>query len=519
MIDWSAPSEPGVYLFKNSSGEIVYVGKAKSLSNRLANYRANNLSGKTAELMKQAVCLEVIACRNESEALVLENTLIKQHRPRFNVDLKDNVYYAYLKITNEEFPRILVTRKKSVLRGEKLLGPFVSGFGRSVALREASRLFGIRTCKTLPKQACLQYHLGFCSAPCIGKISKEEYAKNVKSAQSILQGETGEVEARLKGEMKQASERMEYERAKELRDRINGLQRIKEKQLMESNNVGSEDFFGFVQDGEQLRCCVLLSRNGLIAKKDSFSLQTIGESPQAELLLRYYETRPLPQKVFALFENGEEVTALRQILSKQASELFVPVRGDKLSLVKLAEKNAAMAVGVAGSSKESLALQKALGLSKPPAVIDCFDASNFYGKQLVGSCVRLVDGKPEKSSYRRFRIKSVSEQDDFASMREIVFRRYRAILEKGEKQADLVLIDGGVGQLHAALQAFSELGIEPPIAALAKREEEVFLPDLLQPLKLQKNHDGLKLLMRCRDEAHRFAIAYNRKRRRMESSY
>ncbi len=519
MIDWRAPSEPGVYLFKDASGKIVYVGKAASLANRLSNYRSNSLEGKSAELMRTAASLELIACRNETEALVLENTLIKQHRPTFNILLKDSVQYAYVKVTNEEFPRLLTTRKKDVLKGEKLLGPYVSGQGRSIALRETSRLFGIRICNPLPKQACLQYQLGFCTAPCIGKISKEDYAANVDSAVAVLSGKTQKVEESLSQQMQQASQEENFERALELRNRLEAIGRIKQRQLMESQNAGNEDFFGFVKDGGKLRVCVLKSRAGLILGREQYVLDAIGESPEAEFILRYYDSQPLPEKAFASIESASVASALSQLLKLSGGRFLVPQKGDKLELVKLAEKNAALAIGVAGSSQEAIALQKALGLIKPPSRLDCFDVSNLAGKQVVGSCVRLLDGKPEKSFYRRFRVRTVTGQDDFASMKEIVFRRYRGALEKGEPLPDFVLIDGGIGQLHAAMEALSELSLELPIASLAKKEEEIYLPDLLKPLKIGKSHAGLRLLMRARDEAHRFAITYNRKRREMESPF
>ncbi len=521
MIDWNAPSSPGVYIFRSKPGEVLYVGKANNLSARLAHYK--NGSGhepKTANLVREAESLELIACRNEADALILENTLIKQHRPKYNISLKDSTYYAYLKITNEEFPRILTVRKRETAPGEKLIGPFVSGQGRGTALRETMRTFGIRICKQLPDKACLQYHLGFCTAPCIGKISKEDYGNNVRKAEEVLRGKTEEVEKAIGQEMEQASARMDYERALQLRERLSSLQKIKQKQLMETQAFGNEDFFGFVRDGEKLRCCVLNSKSGIILNRDSFVVEAIGESPFSELILRYYESHQLPQKVFASIE-GSEAQALSQILSSHSSELAVPKKGDKLALVMLAEKNAGLAVGVAASSSEAIALQKALALRKPPASIDCFDVSNFGGKQNVGSCVRLLDGQPDKKNYRRFKVRQLLEgqQDDFASMQEIVYRRYASALKAQEGMPDLVLIDGGPGQLHSALKAFGELGIDLPIAALAKQEEEIYLPDLLAPRRLPKSHAGLQLLQRARDEAHRFAIKYNRKRRKMESGY
>lgn len=526
LIDWSAPSEPGVYLFKSISGEIIYVGKAKSLRERLAHYRAGGLDSKTSELIKHADFLELIACRNEADALVLENTLIKQHRPKYNVSLKDSSYYAYLKITGEEFPRILTTRKREQSRGEKLLGPFVSGFSRQIALRETRRAFGIRICQKLPKQACLQFHLGFCTAPCIGKISRAEYAENVGKAESVLSGKTEEVEKTLENEMKQASERLDYERALQLRERISAISRIRQKQLMEFRSDGDEDFFGFVKEGSKVRCCVLNSRLGVVLNRDAFAVEAIGESPLAEIILRYYDSRSLPKRVFAIVEGEGEFAALSKILSLQSCELVSPQKGDKLSLVRLAEKNAALSLGVVGSSQEAIALQKSLGLYRPPASIDCFDVSNLAGRQNVGSCVRLVDGKPDKKNYRRFKVRGVEGQDDFASMKEIVYRRYLGVLKAGgegesakDSLPDLVLIDGGPGQLHSAMAALGELGIDLPIAALAKKEEEIYLPDLLAPRKLSRGNSGLKLLQRCRDEAHRFALKYNRKRREMESGY
>lgn len=519
MIDFNAPKEPGVYLFKSNSGKILYVGKAKDLHARLSHYKTPERGSKTEHLMREARGLEYIACRNETEALVLENTLIKQHQPPYNIMLKDNSQYAYLKFTDEEFPRLLTVRKRDARRNEKLLGPFVSGRGRSVAAYEVRRMFGLRICDPLPKKECLQYHMGFCTAPCIGKINSQEYAQNVKRAARVLTGHTEQVEDALKAEMDAASQRLDYERALELRERLNALARIKDRQLMETQRMGNEDYFGFVQDGEKLRCCVLNSRDGLIVNKDYFTVQAIGESAISQILLRYYDDRALPHKLYARLENPQEEAGVAQILAERQCQLVVPQRGDKLELLKLAEKNTALAIDVDGVTNETLALQRALGLSRPPKVIDCFDVSNLAGKQNVGSCVRFTDGKAEKSSYRRFMIRTVTGQDDFASMKEIVYRRYRGAVEKNERMPDLVLIDGGPGQLHAAMAALGELGIELSLATLAKKEEEVYLPELQQPLQLNRRGEALKLLQRCRDEAHRFAITYNRRRRKMESEF
>ncbi len=519
MIDFSsAPKAPGVYIFKAASGQILYVGKAKDIANRISNYK-NPTDAKTAALMRLVKSVEFIVCRNESEALVLENTLIKQHKPDYNISLKDGEQYAYLKVTDEKFPRILVTRKRAVKRGEKLLGPFTSGEGRFVALREATRTFGIRICNELPHTACLQYRLGFCTAPCIGKISEKDYGDNVKAATNLLSGKTAEVEGRLDEEMKLASKNEDFERALELRNRMAAISRIKARQLMETYHSGNEDFFGFVTAGEKMAVCVLKSRGGVISGRDSFTVDAIGESPQAEFILRYYESHPMPEKAFAALQNEADGQALSQLLAAGGCAFAIPKKGDKLELVSVAEKNAALSSGVAGSSQAALAVQKSLGLSRPPARIDCFDASNLAGKQIVGSCVRFLDGRPEKSFYRRFQVKSTPTQDDFASMKEIVYRRYRGALEKSEPMPDLVLIDGGIGQLHAAMQGLQDLSLEFPIAALAKREEELYIPDSMTPIKLPHSSAGLRLLMACRDEAHRFAVKYNRVRRKIESGY
>ena len=520
MIDWnkiSAPDAPGVYLFKSAGGKILYIGKANSLRARLAQH-ASAREEKGARLGLEADSIEFFACRNEADALILENTLIKQHRPHYNIDFKDSDYYAYLKVTAESFPRIIVTRKRQIRRGEKLIGPFVSGIGRSVALREVQRLFKLRVCRKLPNQSCLQYEMGFCSAPCIGKISREEYVANVRSAQAVLQGGTKVVEDQLRSQMSQASGRLDFERSIELRERLSVLQRIRQRQLMDEPSEGDEDFFGFVRTGGKTSCCVLKARKGLICSKELFSfedLDGLGESAQAQFVLRYYDNNKPPRKAFSVVGNAEE-QALQSILGGQGCSFVSPQKGSKLELVRLAEKNAALSQGVAGSSKEAIELQRALSLPTPPALIDCFDVSNFGGKQNVGSCVRLSDGKPDKQNYRRFLVRGVQGQDDFSSMREIVLRRYKGALAKGEKLPDLVIIDGGPGQLHSALDALGELAVDLPVVALAKKLEEIYLPDKLAPLLLPRSGAALKLVQRARDEAHRFALKYNRKRRQME---
>ena len=509
------PALPGVYLMKDAAGDVIYVGKATSLRSRLSQYFQQPLdSPKTRALVSQIASIEFVVAKDANEALILESNLIKSYQPKYNMALKDAKHYSYLAITDEAFPRLLLARKNSTgkfrIRAARFFGPFVEGAKREVSARYLRKLFRIRICGKLPKKECLQYHLGACDAPCIGRISAEDYAANVTALCSVLGGKVGakDLMALLHARMMEASDERDYEKAASLRDQMESLRIFFERQRVEKVRRTDEDFLWFQRIGGMLYVQILRSRNGVIGRAERHSVAVKEqEDPEISFCLQYYppEADVLPDAAYTNLPQE----AIAQLNSSLRSSVFrVPGR-DKSKVLEIA----------AGSLMHGefepavLKLKAELGLESPPLVIETFDISTLFGEESVGSMVRFVNGQPDKAGYRRFRIKGVEGQDDFAMVKEVVSRRYSRLVNEGGPFPDLVLIDGGAGQLHAAMDGMDEAGIRLPVAAIAKREEEVYLPEKLETLRMQKSNPALMLLQRCRDEAHRFAIGYHRLRR------
>jgi excinuclease ABC subunit C len=507
------PALPGVYLMKDKEGNVIYVGKAASLRSRLSQYFSDRVEGKTKFLVSQIESIEFIVVKNENEALVLESNMIKNYMPRYNLALKDAKHFSYLAVTNELFPRLLVARKNSAgqfrmkLKSARFFGPFVEGSKRAISARYLRKLFRIRICNKLPKKECLQYHIGNCDAPCIGNISEGEYKKDVDALVSILEGKN-EVRLIMKiltERMERASERMDYEHAASLRDQIDSLKIFFDRQRVEKIRRTDEDFVFFKRIGGTLYVQILRSRNGVIGKTEKHSI-AIKEQEEPELMfaLQYYASE-VPDRIYSNLKTTE-IQKLNQAL---ATDAFHFPSKDKAKVLDIASQS--LELGEIDSSV--LKLKEELKLENNPIIIETFDISTLFGEESVGSMVRFVNGLPDKNNYRRFKIKNVEGQNDFEMIKEVVFRRYSRLLKEGGPLPDLILIDGGAPQLHAAMDAMDEAGVRLPVAGLAKKEEEIYLPGKMETLHLQKNNPALQLLQRCRDEAHRFAISFHRSRR------
>lgn len=536
------PTRPGVYLFRDARGRILYVGKAKSLRPRVRSYfNAADAQGlKTRELVRRVADVETIVVDTEAEALILENNLIKEHRPRFNISLKDDKTYPYIRVTVQEpFPRVNVTRRL-IRDGARYFGPYTDVRRMRHTLELVKKLFTVRSCsyrlpEDAPTRPCLDYHIGRCKAPCVALQSAEEYRGMIDDVIDILQGRTRRAAARLRERMKDAAAAMNFEEAAELRDALSRLEQLESRQKVVDLHGSDRDVLGLARDGEEACGVVLRIREGKLLGRETTFLANLGEEPDGTVLsafaTRYYAVRSAehaedipPEVIFSLdFEDRPTLEEVLRERSGRAVHARVPQRGEKVLLVELAEQNARHLLeerrllqrAAEDRAPDSLyELQQVLGLSAVPREIVCFDISHTQGAEMVASAVVFRNAKPDKAEYRKFRIRGEWSNDDFRSMHEVVTRFFRRRLEEGVSLPDLAVIDGGKGQLSSAVAALQALGIaEQPVASLAKREEEVFLPGRSAPLRIPPRSDALRLLQRIRDEAHRFAVTYNRKLR------
>lgn len=513
----TAPSSPGVYIFRNSSGVPIYIGKAKNIRNRVSSYFGSDLLDRTQQMVQSARTLEFIVTDSEAEALLLESNLIKQHYPKYNIDLKDNEKFTYILITDEEYPRMLLVRKNRAGRvagGKgKLFGPFLSGSAYVLVASTLRKIFKLRTCRLGQKRPCLQYHLGFCTGVCAGLVTRKEYMEQVEKLRSVLSGgkKLGQVMEDMGREMKEAAKKRQFERALALRNSIRSLSSLLERQKFEREGEGNEDFISLLSHQGKTYAQLFMQINGVIRDRRKYEFISLSGDPLSEFLPRFYEAGGIPRRIYVESEP-ESKSALENYLSGKRSgavSILSPEKGDKKKLLDLLRKN--ILLEISGTADPALLeLQRALSLPTIPRVIECFDISNLFGTSVVGSMVQLVNGKPNKSAYRRFRIRTVEGQDDFASMREIVLRRYYRLKLERAQLPDLVVIDGGPGQLSAALSALSELQLEIPVVSLAKEFEEIYSPERALPLRLPRSSSALQCLQHARDEAHRFGISYHR---------
>src|SRR5918994_279010 len=506
------PEEPGVYLMKDNEGGIIYIGKAKNLRKRITSYFSRhdpNLGWKTSRLVDRIADIDFIITDNEIEAFLLESNLIKRYRPVFNIELKDQQRYTYLKITDEAFPRLLVARRNRAgeFTGPKgrIYGPFVRGSSKYLTVGLLRKLFKVRVCNRLPKTPCLQYFIKNCEAPCIANVMREQYMMNIVGLQNILEGKSSidKFVEQMHAEMKRASELGDYERAKEIRDTLYRLNNLRIKQKMEKAVA---------------HVMALRRTRGVISDRKKFEFDLVGDNSLSSFLLQYYSSVPMIPRFVYVNEDLEDKQVLEMSLEKIAEHkvsifnVEKTLTKDKRQLMGLIIRNLSIYIE-RGYDPAVVELKNALKLTSMPEVIDCFDVSNLGISITVGSCVRFINGKPSKNYYRRFNIRTVVGQNDFAMMGELVRQRYSSA---GEKIPDLILIDGGRGQLGAAIMSLRSLGIsDVPCISLAKENEEIYVVGSKDPVALPKSNAGLKMLQYARDEAHRFSLAYNIKLRKL----
>jgi excinuclease ABC subunit C len=537
------PTRPGVYLFRDAGGEILYIGKAKSLRSRVRGHFSQDAahSMKQEELVRRVADVETMVVGSEAEALLLESNLVKAHQPRFNIRLKDDKRYPYIKVTVQEpFPRVFVTRTVEN-DGSKYFGPYTEVAAMRQALEVVKRAYTVRSCRydlpgETPERPCLDYHIGRCLAPCVGLQSRDDYRGMIDEVLEVLGGDVSAVRARVGRELAERVEKLDFERAVTLRDTLIGLDALERRQRALDVKGGDQDVIGVARDGDHASGVLLRIRRGKLLGREVHHFTNLEmedeEAVMAAVATQFYlgrgelGVRDLPREVL-LPVDFEDRDALEWLLGEETERrvrLRVPRRGEKRRLVELAAQNARHVLEERSVMDESVRaraddvlyeLQEALELKVVPRLVVCFDISHTQGTEVVGSAVVFENGEPKKSDYRRFRIRGDWGNDDVRSMREVVGRYFRRRVEEGLPLPDLAVIDGGKGQLGAAASAVLDAGApDTTVCALAKREEELYLVGAAEPLRLPRSHGGLRFLQRLRNEAHRFAHAYNRNLRR-----
>ena len=512
------PDRPGVYIMRDDSDTIIYIGKAKSLIKRVKSYFREKLDRpKTQILMSHFDSLEYIVTNSEKEALILEATLIKKHRPRYNVQLKDDKRYPYVKITDEEFPRLVITR--NVTKNGVYFGPFTDVGSVKQTVKFLKSLFKIRTCRNM-NGPCLNSQIDLCYAPCDGRISKEEYCEIINKIDLFFQGKYSDIVRNLKSEMVEAAEAEEYEKAAVIRDQIASIEEIMEKQFVDLvDDDLDQDVIALAPGENEVVVIIMPIRNGKIVGRDDFLMSASQYDSTSEIMFAFIQqyygyNRHVPKQIL-LDEDIDEKELLEDWLSDLRGnkvKIKVPQKGVKLRLVKMARKNAEIIKHQKKSMESALVeLKKYLKLERMPRVIEGYDISNISGKFAVGSKVSFRDGKPNKRMYKHFRMETPGP-NDFAMMEELLTRRLKLI--ESDPEPDLIVIDGGRGQLGMACGVLEKLNLTHiPIIGLAKEFEEIFIPNSSRPIIIPKNNKALHLLQQVRDESHRFAITYHRKLR------
>ncbi len=530
--------KPGVYLYKNKHGEIIYIGKAKVLRNRVRSYfqDSRTIDSKTAHLVSRIADFETIITDTEVEALILEANLVKEHKPRYNINLKDDKSFPFIRVTNEPYPRIFPTRK-IIKDGSRYFGPYTNVVRMKALLSTIKKIFPIRSCnlplnaKTISEKkfkVCLNYHIHRCHGPCEGFVSQEEYTRTINYIVDFIKGNTSHLEKDIRQRMLELSSELRFEEAARLRDQLNSITMFSERQKVLDNHLNDRDIIATAVDDGDACSVVFRVREGKIVSKDNFFLEHVkGESLAAitKVFLQqfYLKVDDVPPEILVPGHFGDDHAALQEWLSQKCGKrvtLVHPKRGEKVRLLDMCARNAGHHLDelklkkmqskeyIAGSVK---ALQQALQLEAAPRRIEGFDISNIQGTNPVASMVCFINGRAAKGEYRRFKIRSKESPDDFLMMYEAVKRRYTRVLKEKKNLPDLILIDGGKGQLNAALKALKELGLDSQaLVALAKRLDEVFKPGVSEPQNVPRDSAGLKLLQRVRDESHRFAVTYHR---------
>ncbi|MEP1088729.1 MAG: excinuclease ABC subunit UvrC [Algoriphagus sp.] len=523
----SLPDQPGVYRYFNEENELIYVGKAKSLKKRVGSYFNKNsgVNLKTRKMVKEIRRIEITLVNTEFDALLLENNLIKKSHPKYNILLRDDKTYPYLLLTKENFPRIYPTRKMIPKKGT-YFGPFASVRAMNTVLDLIRELFTIRTCKLDLSpykvaegkyKVCLEYHIGNCQGPCVGLQKEEAYLKDVEQAKHILKGNLGIAKSYFKQEMQLHAENLEYEKAHKMKEKLDSLEKYQSKSLVASPSINNLDVCTIVSDEKNDFVNYMRVKNGALITSKNVELKKRLDESDEELLLTALI------RLQDQFQSDAEEVLLNVELTEpiEGLNIFVPKIGDKKKLIELSVKNAffykkekALLSGLNQNKKDRVIrqLQQDLSLPDIPDHIECFDNSNIQGTNPVASMVCFLNGKPAVKEYRHYHIKTVVGPDDFASMKEVVGRRYKRLMEENKSLPKLIVIDGGKGQLSSAVEALKELGVygQMPIIGIAKRLEEIYFPGDSYPIHIDKKSESLRLLQRIRDEAHRFAITFHR---------
>ena len=540
------PKSPGVYLFKDKDKKVIYVGKARILRNRVRSYFQTSKAGdtKTQQLVVKIKDFETIVADSEIEALILEANLIKEHKPRYNVNLKDDKSFPYIRVTNEKFPRIFPTRK-IIKDGSKYFGPYTDVGSMRELLKVAKRIFPIRTCnlnlteKNIAAgkfKVCLNYHIKKCIGPCQGLINEEEYSEIVKHVIDFINGRDSIVVEELQKKMERLSQNYQFEKAADVRDQVKSIKEFIYRQKVITPELIDRDLFvAYAEDDDACAVIFKIREGRIIGRQHHYMTGVEGEKLDkiiSHLLIRYYQYADFIPKEIYLPINLEETKNLEEWLLERKKlnvRLIFPQRGEKAKLMRMAFHNAKLLLQELKLQRmkekhfipHSLkALQRDLRLSQPPKRIEAFDISNIQGTDATASLVTFINGQANKNNYRRFKIRTKSTPDDFAMMSEVIERRYSRQLKENKPLPDLIMVDGGKGQLSSAIKVLEKLNIvNQPIIGLAKRLDEVFVPGASDPQNIPKTSSGLHLLQRIRDESHRFAIEYHRKLRSKRSTY
>ena len=533
------PIHPGVYSFMNDKGEIIYIGKAKNLRSRVRSYfqKSKSQSPKNLTMIRHISDLEYIVVRSEVEALLTEANLIKQHAPRYNVMMKDDKSFPFIRITNEPYPQVLLTRK-IVKDGSKYFGPFTDVYGLRTTLKALHKVFPVRSCSFfLDEQViadkkvklCLDYHIRKCEGPCEGLVSMEHYQEMIDRIDQFMRGKTKETEDYITEQMQNASTSMLYEEAAMYRDQLEAIRSFNERQSKVSAEFEDRDVFALAQEGGLGVVVIIRIRSGRIFSREKISLQRLDEKDSYTMktvITRFYmDSGMIPREISLQFSPTDEKELLIWLKKRRQGtvKFLYPQRGEKAKEMRITLQNAKLLLGewIINRQKRRYQipnmlaqLQEDLNMDVPPRRIEAFDISHLGGTDTVASMVCFIDARPKKREYRKFNIKTVSGIDDFAAIREVVSRRYKRVKDEKGSLPDLILVDGGKGQLSMALSALRELGLDYiPTVGLAKKLEEVFVPGNPDAQTIQKQSPGLILLRRIRDEAHRFAITFQRQKR------
>ncbi|NOQ55308.1 MAG: excinuclease ABC subunit UvrC [Nanohaloarchaea archaeon] len=524
-----APKDPGVYLMKDKNKNIIYIGKAKNIRNRIKSYFSKTITDpKTMIMVSKIKDIDFIITNTEKEALILEAELVRKNRPKYNIELKDDRAYPYITVTTSDlYPRIIISRRK-LSKDDTHFGPYANSVINTVSI--IRKIFRIRDCrsKKLPKKVCLSYHMKRCSGPCKDPNTHAEYMTSIDQAIRFLKGDTKDVIKEIENNMKIASKNHEFESAAIYRDQLAQLRPLSDRQTIILKKTNDIDIIGLYSKNEKVAVNILIIRNGTVTATRHYILDRIADKEEMleSFIQQYYfrHKESIPNEILTPHDLKEK-KLIKEWLSDQKEKkvtINAPKQGEKLKLIEMSDKNAKEAYTTSlADDRETRArtetLKTALDLETTPSVIECFDISTMGGRHSVGSMVQFRDGKPDKKNYRRFKIKTVKGIDDFAMMREVMTRRYTRIQDENQPMPDLILVDGGKGQLNVALEVFKELDIrDQPIISLAKKEEEIYLPNKQKPIVLEKDSKALLLLRHIRDESHRFAIGYHKMLRKKD---